>query len=119
MYRVNKFAAFLMVLLLGVPAVACVVPSLEKTIEKQECCRAMADHCGDAGMDSDHSCCARILHEDGQFLQTRQRKAIALDFSVLAAVSETAAVPAAQLPPPELPVTPPESPPHRIAILRI
>lgn len=112
-----KLVAVFMVLLLGVPAVACIVPGPETS--EQECCKAMADRCGETGMDSGHPCRARILHDDDQFVQTGQRRIDALSLALLAFDSETASLPAAQSLPPDLPTAPPESPPHSIAVLRI
>ena len=54
----GKLAAVAMLLLLtGLPAMACAVPAAQMTEAERACCREMADQCGDMGGPSGHSCC--------------------------------------------------------------
>ena len=44
------------------PAIACVLPGATLTPVEQECCRHMAEQCGQAGMPASHSCCKTKSH---------------------------------------------------------
>src|SRR5579859_5613189 len=41
----------------ALPVMACVVPDAEMTAAERECCKKMAERCGDMGMAKSHSCC--------------------------------------------------------------
>src|SRR5437660_1238635 len=67
-----RIVTLLMLLLMGMPAVACMLPGLEMTAEEKACCKEMADRCGEMGMDPSHGCCSHLQHHDNQFVQNRQ-----------------------------------------------
>lgn len=55
---VQKVAVFaLAVLFAGLPVMACVVPNAAMTAAERECCKKMAEQCGDMGMAKSHPCC--------------------------------------------------------------
>jgi len=111
-----------MLLLLGVPAVACMLPGAEMTPEEQTCCREMAEQCGEMGMDPAHGCCTRLQHDDIQFLQSTQ-DARHTHENAGVCIADTPADAALQASViytvPALEHSPPESPPHSFFILRI
>ena len=41
----------------GLPVMACVVPNAAMTAAERECCKKMAEQCGDMGMAKSHPCC--------------------------------------------------------------
>lgn len=43
------------------PAMACLVPGRQMTVEERACCRAMGSQCGAPGMPASHSCCQGTL----------------------------------------------------------
>jgi hypothetical protein len=54
----GKLAVFaLAVLFAALPVMACVVPDAAMTPAERECCKKMAERCGDMGMAKSHSCC--------------------------------------------------------------
>lgn len=117
-----RFATLLMLLLMGMPAVACMLPGLEMTASEKACCREMAGRCGEMGMDPSHGCCTRLQRHDHQFVQNSQRLGDSADSTFVFITAH--AVPAAPLASPALALpapehSPPESPPHQFSILRI
>jgi hypothetical protein len=44
-------------LLLATPIMACVVPAAAMTAAERDCCKRMAQECGNKGMPQSHSCC--------------------------------------------------------------
>lgn len=55
---VQKVAIFaLAVLFAALPAMACVLPDAAMTAAERECCKKMAERCGDRGMAKSHTCC--------------------------------------------------------------
>jgi|ERR1700722_15339658 hypothetical protein len=53
--KVGVFA--LAVLFAALPVMACVVPNAAMTAAERECCKKMAEKCGDMGMAKSHPCC--------------------------------------------------------------
>src|ERR1051326_8186313 len=49
--------AVLLVVVFGIPAMACLTPSQPMTMEEHECCRGMAHDCGSMPGSETHSCC--------------------------------------------------------------
>jgi len=47
----------LALVLTALPVVACVLPGAEMTAAERECCKRMAEQCGDMGMPKSHPCC--------------------------------------------------------------
>jgi hypothetical protein len=55
---VQNFAVFaLAVLFATLPVAACVLPGAGMTSAERECCKKMAEQCGDRGMAKSHPCC--------------------------------------------------------------
>jgi hypothetical protein len=64
---VQKVAVFaLAVLFAGLPVMACVVPDAAMTAAERECCKKMAEKCGDMGMAKSHPCC-QVTATPGDF----------------------------------------------------
>ena len=54
----SKFvAAALLLMMFGVPAMACVLPHAQLSEAEKACCREMAGQCGNMDMPNGHSCC--------------------------------------------------------------
>jgi hypothetical protein len=54
----GKLAVFaLAVLFAALPVMACMVPDAAMTPGERECCKKMAERCGDMGMAKSHPCC--------------------------------------------------------------
>ena len=49
--------AILAMLLAALPVTACVLPGAAMTSAERECCKKMAEQCGDMGMEKSHPCC--------------------------------------------------------------
>src|SRR5206468_8019782 len=47
----------LALMLAALPVVACVLPGAPMTSAERECCKKMAEQCGDMGMAKSHPCC--------------------------------------------------------------
>jgi hypothetical protein len=62
-YQVKSLRQFGAVLLLLVscvaPAMACVAPAAQMTVEEQACCRMMKSQCGQMEMPGSHDCCKK------------------------------------------------------------
>src|ERR1700704_590091 len=41
------------------PAMACMVPNAEMSIQERACCRMMKNQCGQMGMPASHGCCQK------------------------------------------------------------
>ena len=69
MRRSSIFAAFLAVLLLGGPIMACVVPNAQLTAEEKQCCKEMGGGCqpDGSGMPMSHSCCKTTVQPRTDF----------------------------------------------------
>src|SRR5437763_5395 len=64
---VQKVAVFaLAVLFAALPVMACVVPNAAMTAAERECCKKMAEKCGDMGMAKSHPCC-QVTATPGDF----------------------------------------------------
>src|SRR5262245_32117522 len=50
-------AGALLLLMLGVPVMACLVPGADLSEAEKACCRQMANQCGHDQVPSSHSCC--------------------------------------------------------------
>ena len=44
-------------MLAALPVAACVLPGAGMTLAERECCKKMAEQCGDMGMAKSHPCC--------------------------------------------------------------
>jgi hypothetical protein len=69
MARTSIFGAFLAVLLLGAPTMACVVPDAQLTAEEKQCCKEMGGDCqpDQSGMPMPHSCCKTAAQPRNDF----------------------------------------------------
>src|SRR6202035_3738468 len=47
----------LALMLAALPVAACVLPGAAMTSAERECCKKMAEQCGDMGMTKSHPCC--------------------------------------------------------------
>ena len=47
----------LALMLAALPVAACVLPGTSMTSAERECCKKMAEQCGDMGMAKSHACC--------------------------------------------------------------
>ncbi len=47
----------LALMLAALPVAACVLPGAAMTSAERECCKKMAEQCGDMGMAKSHACC--------------------------------------------------------------
>ena len=56
------------------PLAACVLPDSVLTVEEQECCREMADQCGQMEMPSSHSCCTLTARQIDPYLINQRFK---------------------------------------------
>ena len=53
-----KLGVFALALMLAaLPVAACVLPGTAMTSAERECCKKMAEQCGDMGMAKSHPCC--------------------------------------------------------------
>jgi hypothetical protein len=50
-------ASALALMLAALPLAACVLPGAAMTSAERECCKKMAEQCGDMGMAKSHPCC--------------------------------------------------------------
>ena len=61
----------LALMLAALPVAACVLPGAAMTSAERECCRKMAERCGDMGMGKSHPCCkVAATHADFHALKT-------------------------------------------------
>jgi hypothetical protein len=57
-------ASLLSLLLFAAPIMACALPAMAMSAEERECCRRMAQECGNNGMAKSHSCCQTVSVRD-------------------------------------------------------
>jgi len=109
----------LLIILPGLPAMACLIPGAEMTEAERECCKHMAQQCGSMNMPSSHSCCQKEV--------SRPTSMLGATFAQLIAPTLSGAV-VGELPQPHIVASefslfelrpPPESPPGTSSILRI
>jgi hypothetical protein len=115
----------LVVLLFGVPTMACLLPTAPLTAAERECCKQMAEQCGNPGMPSSHSCCQRLANPDDSSFVVPHSQHVCGNLVIVA----IEAVPIALRTPVPSPTThvswfdgthgPPESPPVTTSVLRI
>ena len=122
MRLISKFASgLLLVLLLGLPVMACLEPEAEMTAEESACCEQMANQCGDMDNSSGHSCCTKVVQRSSPAL-TSVRVEL-MHSSLITALPSEQLSNASLLFPIDARVfasySPPESPPADISVLRI
>ena len=60
--RFGKFVAgAVLLMMLGVPAMACVIPDAQLSDAEKACCRQMKGDCGKMEMPNGHSCCETTI----------------------------------------------------------
>jgi len=57
-------AAVVLLVFVGVPAMACLMPRAHLTEQEKSCCQKMANECGSMAMHGDHSCCQKTKQQD-------------------------------------------------------
>ena len=57
-------AAAVLLVFVGAPAMACLMPSAQLTEQEKSCCQKMANECGSMAMHGDHSCCQKTKQQD-------------------------------------------------------
>ena len=124
MKKAHQFGAILLLLLSCVaPAMACMAPSAEMTIEERACCRMMKNDCGQMmDMPASHDCCKVVPKTVGEAaIKTNTVTVHPLMFAVLVVASfdlfgpHDAIVDWVQRPE----HSPPKPPPSGITVLRI
>jgi hypothetical protein len=65
----QSVSLLLLVVVFGVPAMACLIPGMEMTTAERECCKHMAQHCGSMNMPASHSCCRREMQRPKSMLR--------------------------------------------------
>jgi len=105
-----------------VPAMACMVPDAQMSVEERACCRMMKNQCGQMNMSASHGCCQK--DPQGTHTSALETKTVAFHPVVVLAIWRTAAellnpttVVSEWIDRPEY--SPPQSPPATISILRI
>src|SRR5438445_12846937 len=63
MFR-KAVAAVMLLVFVGAPAMACLMPSAHLTEQEKSCCQKMANECGSMAMHGDHSCCQKTRQQD-------------------------------------------------------
>jgi hypothetical protein len=112
----------LVVSLWASPLMACMLPGALLTVEERECCKHMADDCGQMDMPSSHSCCKVVVKQADSCLVKSRFQTVpvspdvtlcvaTVDHSLPANAGLTKTVFAGH--------SPPVSPPETISILRI
>ena len=124
MRRLCKLPALVMLLVMsGVPVMACLAPGVQLTQEEQACCREMAEQCGGAGMAADHSCCQKVVSVEQVAVVTQfaANSHAVTQFAVVAAqlVSAPAALNQFDARPPLGRHPPPPASPPTTQVLRI
>ena len=56
--------SLLSLLLFAAPIMACALPAMAMSTEERECCKRMAQDCGNKGMAKSHSCCQTVSVPD-------------------------------------------------------
>jgi hypothetical protein len=120
---VRQLGAILLLLVSCVaPAMACMAPDAEMTVEERACCHMMKSDCGQMEMPASHDCCKKTSGT----LQASALKSDSVSFHPVVVVE--AGVSSFDLFPPHDATdgwvqrpehSPPESPPSTISVLRI
>ena len=119
----GKLAVLALVLSLWAsPLMACMLPDAFLTVEERECCKQMADDCGQMDMPSSHSCCKLVVRQADSYLVNSRfptvHSVVGLTLFITTTESSLPLSPA-RANTGFLGHSPPVSPPESIAILRI
>jgi hypothetical protein len=116
----RKFVALLVaVVVLGVPSMACLVPSEQLTSEERECCKHMSDMCGRGSMPSSHSCCQTTVRPTDDATLTAARSIFPIVLAAIAVNAYSEPAPTENDAAAFIAPSPPESPPATNTVLRI
>ena len=81
----------LALMLAALPVAACVLPGASMTSAERECCKKMAEQCGDMGMAKSHPCCrVTATHADFHALKTASSQLDHVSLVLLHALPPTA-----------------------------
>jgi hypothetical protein len=117
--------SLLSLLLFAAPIMACALPAMAMSSEERQCCKRMAQECGNMGMGKSHSCCQTVSVPDhlpaiksssdvGSMHLTLALVHAVHPLPTMATIPESGSSPwAADI------HSPPDSPPARISVLRI
>ena len=120
---IDKLAVLVMVMSVWAsPLMACMVPDALLTLEERECCKQMADDCGQMDMPSSHSCCKLVAQQADPYLVNSRFPTIHSVVGLVLFVTTTEN--SLSLSPARANTglaghSPPVSPPETISILRI
>jgi len=103
------------------PLLACMMPDALRTDEERECCKNMANECGQMEMPASHSCCKVVGPQADSYVINSRFPNIhpAPAVSLLVAADESPLTNVTVARSPSLGHSPPVSPPDTISILRI
>jgi len=76
-----------MLLSLVAPAVACMAPEGQMTVDEQMCCRVMKSQCGQMEMPASHDCCKKSQDSIRESALKTDSKSFHLTFAVVLCVS--------------------------------
>ena len=83
----------LALMLAALPVTACVLPVVAMTSAERECCKKMAEQCGDMGMAKSHPCCqVTATPADFHALKTASSQLHHVSLVLLHALSSTAQI---------------------------
>ena len=104
------------------PALACMVPAAQMSMQERACCRMMNDQCGQMEMPASHGCCQKT--PQSVYINAPGAKTVSVHPVTVAPIWLTAsellnpnAIAARWVDRPEY--SPPKSPPSTVSILRI
>jgi len=119
----SKFAVLVLVASVWAsPLMACMLPDADLRGEERECCKSMADDCGQMAMPASHSCCKVVVQQVDSYLSNSRFPTVHSVSSVTLFVSTVEdPLPASPLRANTLFAghSPPASPLETISILRI
>jgi len=104
------------------PLMACMLPDADLTVEERECCKNMADDCGQMAMPASHSCCKIVTRQADSYVVNSRFPVVHSVSSVTGFVVPVQAPGPADLLHPNAVFeghSPPTSPPTTISILRL
>ena len=119
----GKFAVLALALSLWAsPLMACMLPDALLTVEERECCKQMADDCGQMDMPASHSCCKLVVREADSYLVNFRFPTVhsVVDIVLFVTTTENSfPLSPARVNTGLVGHSPPVSPPETISILRI
>jgi len=121
MDELRKLAAMLVaVVMLGLPAMACLVPDGQLTSDERECCKQMAGMCASGSMANSHPCCRTTVHprNDATVTAAWSPARVTLVAVVVVSISAEFPIPGGSIAA-FIAASPPESPLPSITVLRI